>query len=261
MKIAHESPNSIFPLVRSLTDYDYCLVHLLEENEEYLRHFEQSKRNGRELILDNSIFELGTAFDSDKFAYWVERLQPDWYIVPDVLEDYQGTVSNYEQFVEQYSNLPGQKIGVLQGKTYKELIDCYLHLTGIGVDKIAISFDYSYYKSVYVHQNKLVSWCEGRKHLLRTLTQDRRFDPKIPIHLLGCSLPQEFSYYSKVGIRVDSIDTSNPVVCGLHGISYTESGLDHKPSKKLFELIDHKATEEEVSLIQKNIIHFQKFTR
>ena len=35
MKIAHEAPLSIFDQVQELTDYDYALVHLFEENEDY----------------------------------------------------------------------------------------------------------------------------------------------------------------------------------------------------------------------------------
>ena len=35
MKIAHEAPLSIFDKVQAVTDYDYALVHLFEENEEY----------------------------------------------------------------------------------------------------------------------------------------------------------------------------------------------------------------------------------
>ena len=34
-KLAHESPISIFDIVQKATDYEYCLVHLLEESEEY----------------------------------------------------------------------------------------------------------------------------------------------------------------------------------------------------------------------------------
>jgi len=35
LKIAHESPISLFEEVQRETDIDYCLVHLLEENKEY----------------------------------------------------------------------------------------------------------------------------------------------------------------------------------------------------------------------------------
>ena len=62
IKIAHEAPKSIFNEMQKFTDYDYALVHLLEEDEEYLKLFEEAILKGREVILDNSIFELEEAF-------------------------------------------------------------------------------------------------------------------------------------------------------------------------------------------------------
>ena len=35
IKIAHEAPIDLFDEVQRLTDYDYALVHLLEENGRY----------------------------------------------------------------------------------------------------------------------------------------------------------------------------------------------------------------------------------
>ena len=52
----------------------------------YYSFFKCSIAEGREVLLDNSIFELGTAFDSEKFAKYVEELKPTYYVVPDVLE-------------------------------------------------------------------------------------------------------------------------------------------------------------------------------
>ena len=98
IKIAHESPKSIFEDVQKVTDYDYALVHLLEEDEEYLRLFEKAIKRGREVILDNSIFELEEAFEADKFAYWVDRIRPEWYIVPDALENSLLTMSQMENW-------------------------------------------------------------------------------------------------------------------------------------------------------------------
>ena len=54
IKIAHEAPKSIFSRVQDFTDYDYALVHLFEEDEEYLKQFQQAALKGREIILDNS---------------------------------------------------------------------------------------------------------------------------------------------------------------------------------------------------------------
>ena len=43
---------------RSFNDYDYALVHLFETHPKYYEFFEESLLRGREVYLDNSLFEL-----------------------------------------------------------------------------------------------------------------------------------------------------------------------------------------------------------
>ena len=69
IRIAHEAPMSIFDKVQQLTDYDYCLVHLMDELPEYKELFFKAKEQGREIILDNSIFELGKSFNNKKYYH------------------------------------------------------------------------------------------------------------------------------------------------------------------------------------------------
>ena len=128
MRIAHEAPLDIIKRVSESTDYDYALVHLFEEDKEYLEQFKKAASKGREIILDNSIFELEEAFDAEKFKYWVDDLRPSWYIVPDVLEDAEGTINKMSDWNRKYFNVPGKKIGVVQGKTYNEIVDCYSYM-------------------------------------------------------------------------------------------------------------------------------------
>ena len=123
IKTAHEAPKSIFSEMQKITDIDYALVHLFEEDEEYFNKFKKAVEDGREVILDNSIFELGEAFDADRYAYWIEKLKPTWYIVPDALEHRNKTMKQMEVWNAKYGNtLPGKKIGVVQGKTYAQLL-------------------------------------------------------------------------------------------------------------------------------------------
>lgn len=257
IKIAHESPKSIFKQVQNVTDYDYALVHLFEEDPEYLKQFQEAKANGREIILDNSIFELEEAFDAEKFAGWVLELQPTWYIVPDALEDAKKTCSQMATWINKYKNLPGKKIGVVQGKTYQQIKSCYEYMDKIAeVDMIAISFDYSYYVQSVPHPNKYVSWMMGRVKLLGDLLKDGIINENKPHHLLGCGLPQEFSFYSDYK-WIYSLDTSNPVVHGIKGVEYREDGLWSKESQKLFELINHQV--EDTNTILYNINKFKWF--
>jgi len=257
IKIAHESPKSIFKDIQAVTDYDYALVHLFEEDPEYLKLFQDALANGREVILDNSIFELEEAFDAVKFAQWVKDLKPTWYIVPDALENAKKTCSQMAAWNMHYKDLPGKKIGVVQGKTYKQIKTCYEYMDKTAdVDMIAISFDYSYYTETIPHPNKYVSWMLGRVKLLGDLLRDGVINEDKPHHLLGCGLPQEFAFYKDYK-WIYSLDTSNPVVHGIKGVEYREDGLWSKESQKLFELINHQV--EDTNTILYNINKFRWF--
>lgn len=260
VKIAHESPKSIFDQVQAVTDYDYALVHLLEEDPEYLALFKQARDKGREIILDNSIFELEEAFNADKFAEWVNYLQPTWYIIPDALEDMKKTCKQAFDWNEKFKDLPGKSIGVVQGKDYHEIKTCYHYLNDvIDVDMIAISFDYSYYTHSFPHPNKYVSWMLGRVKLLGDLVRDGVIDTSKPHHLLGCSLPIEGKFYGQYP-WIYSMDTSNPVVHTIKGIQYEKNfGLYTKESQKLFELINTPESGIDVNLIKYNIREFRKY--
>lgn len=259
MKIAHESPLSLLKFSRTYNDYDYALVHLFETEPKYFAFFEQSIAEGRHVILDNSIFELGTAFDADSFAYWINRLKPTEYIIPDVLEDSAGTMKNAADWMQRYSHLPGKKIGVVQGKDYEDLVKCYRYLDEeINVDKIAISFDYSYYLKVCPHPNKWMGFANGRVQTLSTLLEKEIINTKKPHHLLGCALPIEFMFYRDSKFDwIDTLDTSNPIVHGLLDIKYEPGGLLDKQSIKLVDLLHADPNGDQLRAIYGNIMMFR----
>lgn len=260
--VSHESPISILPQSVNYNDYDYALVHLFETHPAYFDFFQVSLNSKREVLLDNSIFELGKSFDPAKFAGYVDKLKPSYYIVPDVLEGGYETIESFNNFTKEYGNLPGLKIGAVQGKTYDELVDCYKYMSDYA-DYIAISFDYSYYLITGRGKTKLERWCNGRQQFINDLIQDGIWNKSKPHHLLGCSLAKEFSFYVDNNItNIRSCDTSNPVVAGIKGLKYVGNlGLAEKPSIKLADLIDHKVSEEEYNNIMHNIYYFKKILR
>lgn len=259
IEISHESPLCILEESKKYNDIDYALVHLFETEPTYLQFFKDSVAQGRKVILDNSIFEKGYAFDADEFAYWVNELKPTEYIIPDALEDCDKTIFNAQQWVSKYQDLPGKSIGVVQGKTLEEIEHCYYMLDKIfNVDKIAISFDYSLYTQVYPHPNKWVSFALGRVKVLQHLVRRNIINVNKPHHLLGCSLPIEFMFYKTGFDWIESLDTSNPVVHGLLGIDYKGYGLDDKQSIMLVELIHHEVNKETLDRIWNNVNIFKE---
>lgn len=261
IKRFHEAPTSVFDKVQAVTDGDYFLVHLYETHPDYLQKFYQAREQGRETILDNSIFELGEAFDMKKFANWVERTQPTWYIVPDVLESSYGTLYNLRKWNDTYADrfVDSKKIVVVQGKTYDEIVRCYSEIATTGdADMIAISFDYSYYEDSVPNPNKYMSWMLGRVKLLGDLAADGVIDEKKPHHLLGVALAGEGLFYKQYP-WLYSIDTSNPVVHGIKGIEYEPGrGLLWKQSQKLHEMITLPEAKIDWETVAYNVEEFKK---
>ena len=263
MLVSHETPISFLDQSKQYNDFDYALVHLFETHPEYYSFFKRSLLQGREVLLDNSIFELKESFDPDKYAKYVEELKPTYFIVPDVLEDATATVESYVNFKSKYSELPGMWIGAVQGKSYEEIVECYSYMSAYA-DYIAISFDFSWYQQIGLSQSLdpklsyLERMCDGRQKLIRMLIEDNIWNHKKPHHLLGNSLPQEISFYKNIP-SVRSVDTSNPVVAGIHNIRYIKNyGMSMKPEVKLADLIDHDVTDEQKADILYNVAEYKK---
>jgi hypothetical protein len=263
MQVSHESPLALLEKSRTYNDYDYCLVHLLEEYPEYLAFFKESKPKGRKVLLDNSMFELREAFEPTRFTHWINELSPDEYIVPDVFSDKDATIESFKSWQENHEpnvKCQSKKIGVVQGKTYQEMIDCYRFLTA-HADKIAFSFECLYFHSIgFSLDSTATKWhrlAKGRQKLIEDLCRDGIWAWHKPHHLLGCALPQEFARYSGLH-NIESIDTSNPVVAGLHGTGYNEHGLDDKIETKLADMLDHDVTEEQLNLVLNNVRKFRQ---
>ena len=103
IEVSHESPISILDKSLEYNDYCYALVHLFETHDKYYDFFVRAKTLNKEIYLDNSIFELGESFDHVKYAEWIEKLEPNLYIVPDVLEDYTETCNAWMQWESVYN--------------------------------------------------------------------------------------------------------------------------------------------------------------
>ncbi len=98
IKISHEVPICLLEHSLKFNSYDYCLPHLLDQNEEYRNFFYKSKAEGRYIIMDNSLHELGKAYDSSRLMHWINELQPNEFIVPDVWENRTKSVVNARQW-------------------------------------------------------------------------------------------------------------------------------------------------------------------
>jgi len=100
IKVSHETPLCLLDDSRLFNDYDYCLPHLLDQEQGYQDYFLTSKLRGRYIIMDNSLHELGEAYHDSGLLYWVDKLRPNEFIVPDVWQDTNASIVNARKWTQ-----------------------------------------------------------------------------------------------------------------------------------------------------------------
>ena len=250
IKVSHEAPMCLLDDSMRFNDYDYCLPHLLDQEPKYLEYFKKAKAAGRYIIMDNSLHELGEAYDHSRLIHWVNELKPNEFIIPDVWENMEESIQNATIW-EIYDFPNGvEKIAVVQAKTIHEASECTKAYKDMGFGKICYSYGASYYNDVCPHPNKDLGKALGRLAVISALMKMGDIKQDDRIHLLGCAVPQEFGWYKDINC-IESIDTSNPVMATLDNQSYLDGGLYQKPKSNMndhfhmmfdevdFEILDH----------------------
>ena len=105
---------------------------------------------------------------------------------------------------------------------------CWVITGNLGYDKLCVSYGATWYNDFFPHSNPDMGKALGRIRFVQGLLKLEELKD-IKFHLLGCSIPQEFGWYDN-NPRIESIDTSNPIMAALEGIEYEEHGLNTKPS-------------------------------
>ena len=287
----HEVPNHIFTDTNDIkshlyTDGDYALVHLLQTNKTYRELFFTSINSGREVILDNSVIELGEAFSTEDYVEWICKLNPTWYIIPDALGNYRLTIDNFYKFINydidtvKY-HTASKAIGVVQGNTLSEMFDCFsIFHESKHIEMIALPFKPKIYEElsnfalkagffndidIFINLpiTNLHKWVMGRKILMDVITSGYKngiFHKKI--HFLGCALPQEGLLYDKeIYPMIYSTDTSNPIISGIEGVRYGNMGLYEKSKTTIDDIINLKLNQEQIDNIIFNMNKFKDFWR
>ena len=258
-KVSHELPINMLDKSFEINDYEYCLPHLLDQNETYRKHFEDAKESGSYIIMDNSLHELGEAYNSERLLHWINHLEPNEFIVPDVWQDKTATLVNAKRW--QSIKLPERvtKVAVVQAQSYVEAYECYNILKMQGYKKIAFSYGADWYCDEFPHPNPLVGKMMGRIMTISKMYKSKLISKSDRVHLLGCALPQEFGYYADFPF-IESIDTSNPIIHGLQGVKYNSVGLLNKESIKI-DQIDKEINTDVLYDINHNLIQFKQFVQ
>jgi hypothetical protein len=257
MKISHEVPFCLLEKSREFNDFDYLLPHLMDENEEYKNFFYKSKEMGRYIVMDNSLHELGTAYNTERLLYWINEIKPEEFIVPDVWEDKDASVRNAKLWSQ--VELPDgvMKVAVVQAKSYHEAVLCTQAYKDFGYKKIAYSYGASYYNEICPHPNKDLGKAIGRFMVISQLLKDKILNDTDRVHLLGTASPIEFGLYNGMQC-IESIDTSNPVMAAIGELPYTNMGLSSKPLANMNKYQDISLEFVNEDLVEYNVEMFRK---
>ena len=231
MKISHEVPRCLLTASPEFNDYEYILPHLLDQDEEYKQYFLDAKAKGRYIVMDNSLHELGEAYNSERLLYWINEIEPDEFMVPDVWMDCHQTAAQAKHWLQYKLPKKTKKIAVIQGKDKNDAYLCANLLRDLGYEKLCVSYGATWYNSFFPHTNPDMGKALGRVRFVQGLLKLEHLK-NVKFHLLGCSIPQEFGWYDN-DPRIESIDTSNPIMAALEGIRYTSHGLNTKPKANM----------------------------
>jgi hypothetical protein len=262
--MSHEVPICLLEKSKEFNDYDYALFHLINNHPSYKEFYKNSER---EVVLDNSAYEFfikKEKLEAGAFAECVEEINPSYFIIPDKLNDYKATLHYFEEWNNKYSHLKNKKIGVVQGRNLKEFTDCY-NIMGREVDKIAISFGYSFLPSLVSDilrssLNKYQVYALGRLNLLNFLISNNIIDKGKPHHLLGSYLPFEFLFYkNSLYDFIESGDTAYPIKNGFFLNKIKMDFFDKKKEILIDDFIDKKLDKNQEECIMYNVNQMKRF--
>jgi hypothetical protein len=258
MKISHELPLSLLEHSIDWNDYEYCLPHLLDKHSDYRQYFLDSRERDRFIIMDNGLFE-GVTHTTQDLLEKIDLIKPDIFIVPDEWNDSTITAKNAKHWLQYKMPMRTKLMVVLQGKTVSDIHLLYKQCIDLGYTHFAFNHSSIVYQELAGSENTLANQSVGRVLLIQYLLSQNVIKEHHYIHLLGASTPQEFTFYrDALPTLVNSVDTSNPIICGALGIKYTENGLLEKPKEKIEEFMEENLDSKLEDIIF-NVNKFKEF--
>lgn len=272
IKISHEVPLALLDWSLDKNDYEYILPYFWLRYPEYRDFYIKAKEMGRWSILDNGLFE-GETYSNFDLINFISSIEPSVFIVPDEWND---SIKTYEHAKtwKELERLLGkfkcELMIVLQGKSTQEMINLIYKCIELGYTHFALNHSSTTYDEVFPHLNKDVSKMMGRIGVVHSIKEQLSEGDlsQLHFHLLGCTLPQEFMYYSDYDF-IKTLDTSNPIIKGLECELYGDGGNLSKPKKPMKDYFDLKLAEPgfngishlELDTIEKNVETFRKYIK
>jgi len=268
--ISHEFPLSLIKegYNELFNDYIYASSILLEKNLEYFNLVADSLRAGKDVIVSCGNQKALEAFNNFKYIREIKRLYKAtqnnskgnlFYIIPNAYMNKQATLESLEIFKKQFNTIPGIPIPVIQGKNFKELVDCFEEMKGINGYVGTSASSHMFSESDRDNRDQRSS----RAELLNHLQFFNHLTSNLKLCFLGLTRSDELQYYkatypqlfSYIRFTVSSI----PITCSLKKIKFNQSSgvsLTSRINSKDFFDIDFETVD--IPLLHYNLALFRK---
>jgi hypothetical protein len=263
IKVSHELPLCLLNKSKEWNDYEFCLPTYWFKSKEYKQYYLNARKSGSFIIADNGLFE-GDSFTEQQLIDFVNELQPDIFVIPDVWNDAFQSYRNAKYWVNKVSPiLPGNTklMAVIQCTDYDIGSSLYTEYLDLGIKCIAFNHSSTSYKKFFPHENLSVSKMMGRIHFINQLKTNNIIDPYVHHHLLGSSIWLEFLYYKEYDF-IKTIDSSFPVILGCEKKHLFDSKtLTEKPIHKIERWFDSELDQNQIECIENNICVFKNLLK
>jgi hypothetical protein len=238
MKLSLEIPTSYLIDWSPLCDFDFALAHRVLEDEKYAEFF-ADRPKGRELILDNSMHELGgVPMAAVELGEAAKRCRADYVCAPDQLGQMK---KNYAWFVETH-RLLGNQFMIATVLTGNDFIERNWFLANVRqASLMCLAFRTPRFDWFLEHNEQLRRWAR--------------------IHLFGVNDLYELIRFRHYSAWKWSVDTGKPIKWGVQ-----KEHLDRKdgvrgaplPSLDLLSVRNLNCAQTEAVLW--NIAYLRRFT-
>lgn len=255
MKFSFETPKSLLNYSRTFNDYEYFLDIFWDDHPEVFDFFLDSIMQGREVILDNSLYERKIRnIELDEEGYknllrkFDEQIPEDRkkllkVIVPDYFEDSARCIRKVHEYLAEFPQFT--LVAVVHGHNKQNFKDCFVEYTKIlrEEDVIAVPF------------GDMCCNTTPRSEILEELANVITWNQKV--HFLGLKSPFEVTQIRRVRHLIDSIDTSYPVISSIE----QNRVFNHpdKPKTLIYDIFDtFEPSDEFKELLGNNVQEFKQ---
>jgi hypothetical protein len=216
MQLAPIMPREAYDLVDS--DYNFCFAEIALYDANYAAYY-RNKAKTSTVIMDTMIFERGYPLGVFDWLKAIDIVHPTVTVAMDVLQDASATQEKFA-ILRQLTKEP--LMGVVQGKTELEFLDCFLFFLA-DCDWIGLP--------VQVPERR-----HERFYLLELLS-GTKMPCDVNVHLLGAAddlLSNEQRFKDIECLR--GVDTTKPIAAALNGFNIYAPNCDSSRPKNYFEI-------------------------